>query len=88
MRLGMDNLAMTATCEHAERLYSGECLGSFNDVPHHSGAVLSWYWICPNCLEVGSDFFEATFRPRTDPTSYWKKMRERDPGCFVPQSYR
>lgn len=90
MRLGMDNLATATSCDHAvSKVYSGECLGAFNDVPHHDGqVVVSWYWICAHCLEVGSDFFETAYRPFVDAKAYWKKMRERDPSCFVPQAYR
>lgn len=89
MHLGMANLAKSkVACAHAKRVYSGESLGSFNDVPHYTGTVVSWYWICPECLEVGSDFFDASYRPCTDPKEYWKRMREREPRCFVPRAYR
>jgi hypothetical protein len=87
--LGMSNVPTTKTCHHETRVYSGECLGTFNDVPHHQGTpMVSWYWICPDCLEVGTDFFEASFKPHTEPKRYWRAMREREPGCNVPQAYR
>ena len=67
-------------CESHQKVYSGECL--------ELGAGPRWYWICDTCLETGSDALGLDSRPTTVPRKYWCLMRQINPQCWVPASYR
>lgn len=74
-------------CKHT-KVYSGESL-TFHDHPTlHGEPCTSWYWICSDCLEVGSDMHPASAGPEIQAASYWQLMRQREPGCWIPNKYR
>lgn len=76
------------SCKHA-KVYSGESLGTFYDIPtFHGEPCVSWYWICSTCLSVGTEMIGVGERPQTEASGYWSLMRTRDPKCWVPGRYR
>lgn len=75
------------SCKHT-KVYSGESL-VFNDHPTaHGQPYISWYWICSDCLEVGAELFPADKPPEIQASAYWRLMRTREPGCWIPNRYR
>jgi hypothetical protein len=94
MYLGAEDI-LRCRGEH-KKVYSGECL-DLNDYPSFASAesgvravrmARSWYWVCEECLETGSDMLDVNFRPDTAPQDYWKLMKQLDPKCWVPVTYR
>jgi len=45
-----------------------------------------WFWICPDCLETGSDKLQAP--PELNAHTYWTAMRKLNPQCWVPARFR
>lgn len=80
-----------------ETMYLGtkdilRCKGAHTKV--HSGEMLDlgsrprWFWICSGCLETGSDPHPEGMAPPFDVESYWRLMRELNPNCWVPETFR
>lgn len=76
----MQLVTIEPSCRTHTKVYSGECL--------EAGGKRTWYWICSGCLGVGSDDLDAGFKPKTDPRAYWKLSRQKNPRCWVPQTFR
>ena len=76
----MNRIEMPSCRKTHQKVYSGECL--------EDGQQQTWYWICAECQETGSDGFVTNFRPNADPPRYWKLMRQLKSNCWVPAAFR
>jgi len=87
MHIDLGHCPTVTSCKHT-KVFSGEHL-VFDDTPTlHGEPLVSWYWICSDCLEVGSEMRPVDKPPETQGTEYWRLMRAREPGCWIPNRYR